>query len=84
MRYRLFGLTGLRVPELFLGAMTFGEQGGVGAPPEECDYEQPLAFCRDVFGLPERAAYESPGGRVTILEAGALELADPPHAEYID
>jgi aryl-alcohol dehydrogenase-like predicted oxidoreductase len=36
MRYRLFGPTGLRVCELFLGAMTFGEQGGVGAPPEEC------------------------------------------------
>ncbi len=36
MRYRPFGNTGLRVSELFLGAMTFGEQGGVGAPPEEC------------------------------------------------
>jgi aryl-alcohol dehydrogenase-like predicted oxidoreductase len=36
MRYRLFGATGLRVSELFLGAMTFGEQGGVGAPPDEC------------------------------------------------
>jgi aryl-alcohol dehydrogenase-like predicted oxidoreductase len=36
MRYRLFGPSGLRVSELFLGAMTFGEQGGVGAPPEEC------------------------------------------------
>ncbi len=36
MRYRLFGATGLRVSELFLGAMTFGEQGGVGAAPEEC------------------------------------------------
>jgi len=36
MRYRTFGSTGLRVSELFLGAMTFGEQGGVGAPPEEC------------------------------------------------
>jgi catechol 2,3-dioxygenase-like lactoylglutathione lyase family enzyme len=24
------------------------------------DYEQPLAFYRDVLGLPERAAYESP------------------------
>jgi aryl-alcohol dehydrogenase-like predicted oxidoreductase len=32
MRYRLFGPTGLRVSELFLGAMTFGEQGGVGTP----------------------------------------------------
>lgn len=36
MRYRLLGRTGLRVSELFLGAMTFGGQGGVGAPPEEC------------------------------------------------
>ncbi|MBN6054880.1 aldo/keto reductase [Nonomuraea sp. RK-328] len=36
MRYRPFGNTGLRVSELFLGAMTFGEQGGVGAPIEEC------------------------------------------------
>jgi aryl-alcohol dehydrogenase-like predicted oxidoreductase len=36
MRYRLFGRSGLRVSELFLGAMTFGEQGGVGAPPQEC------------------------------------------------
>ena len=31
MRYRLLGSSGLRVSELFLGAMTFGE-GGVGAP----------------------------------------------------
>jgi hypothetical protein len=36
MRYRLLGHSGLRVAELFLGAMTFGEQGGVGAPPAEC------------------------------------------------
>jgi aryl-alcohol dehydrogenase-like predicted oxidoreductase len=36
MKYRPFGTTGLRVAQLFLGAMTFGEQGGVGAPVEEC------------------------------------------------
>ena len=36
MRYRTFGTSRLRVSELFLGAMTFGEQGGVGAPPQEC------------------------------------------------
>ncbi len=36
MRYRLLGQSGLRVSELFLGAMTFGEQGGVGAPADEC------------------------------------------------
>lgn len=46
MRYRLFGPTGLRVSELFLGAMTFGEQGGVGAPPEEC------ALILDTFADP--------------------------------
>ena len=50
------------------------------------DYDQALRFYRDVLGLRERAAYSSPGGRVTILEAGraTLELADPPHAAYID
>jgi aryl-alcohol dehydrogenase-like predicted oxidoreductase len=36
MRYTTFGRSGLRVSELVLGAMTFGEQGGVGAPIEEC------------------------------------------------
>jgi len=36
VRYRPFGSTGLRVSRLFLGAMTFGEQGGVGAPLGEC------------------------------------------------
>ena len=36
MRYRTFGGTGLRVSELFVGAMTFGEQGGAGAPAGEC------------------------------------------------
>ncbi|GAA1598501.1 aldo/keto reductase [Kribbella karoonensis] len=36
MKYTTFGRTGLRVSELVLGAMTFGEQGGVGAPLDEC------------------------------------------------
>jgi aryl-alcohol dehydrogenase-like predicted oxidoreductase len=36
MRYRTLGSSGLRVSELILGAMTFGEQGGVGAPIGEC------------------------------------------------
>jgi len=50
------------------------------------DYEEALRFYRDALGLPERTAYSSPGGRVTILEAGraTLELADPAHAAYID
>jgi len=36
MRYRLLGQTGLRVSELFLGAMSFGEDEGGGARQEEC------------------------------------------------
>ena len=36
VKYRLFGCSGLRVSELFLGTMTFGEDWGWGAPPEEC------------------------------------------------
>jgi lactoylglutathione lyase len=50
------------------------------------DYDVALRFYRDVLGLREQAAFSSPGGRVTILEAGraTLEIADPPHAEYID
>lgn len=50
------------------------------------DYEAALAFYRDTLGLPQLGAFSSPGGRVTILEAGraTLEIADPPHAEYID
>ncbi|MBG6137200.1 VOC family protein [Longispora fulva] len=50
------------------------------------DYDQALRFYRDTLGLPERAAYSSPDGRVTILEAGiaTLEIADPGHAAYVD
>jgi len=50
------------------------------------DYDAALAFYRDTLGLPERAAFSSDGGRVTILEAGraTLEITDPPHAAYID
>jgi lactoylglutathione lyase len=50
------------------------------------DYDDALHFYRDVLGLSQRAAYSSPGGRVTILEAGraTLELTDPVHAAFID
>lgn len=36
MRYRLLGTSGLRVAQVFLGTMTFGEQDGTGAPVQEC------------------------------------------------
>lgn len=50
------------------------------------DYDAALRFYRDALGLPERAAFASPDGRVTILEAGraTLEIADPGHAAFID
>jgi aryl-alcohol dehydrogenase-like predicted oxidoreductase len=36
MLYRLLGRSGLRVAELALGTMTFGEDWGWGASPDEC------------------------------------------------
>ena len=50
------------------------------------DYDEALAFYRDTLGLPELGAFSSEGGRVSILDAGraTLELADPPHAAYVD
>jgi aryl-alcohol dehydrogenase-like predicted oxidoreductase len=36
MRFKLLGRSGLRVSELCLGAMTFGEDWGWGTPKEEC------------------------------------------------
>src|SRR6266536_2228004 len=50
------------------------------------DYEEAVAFYRDVLGLPQRASYSSENGRVVILEVerATLEIADPGQAEYID
>jgi aryl-alcohol dehydrogenase-like predicted oxidoreductase len=36
VRYKLLGKSGLRVSELCLGAMTFGEDWGWGSPKDEC------------------------------------------------
>jgi len=68
MRYQLLGHSGLRVSQLCLGAMTFGEEFGIGAPAEEC---------RRVFD-----AYLAAGGNfidtANIYNAGTSErmLAD--------
>jgi lactoylglutathione lyase len=50
------------------------------------DYEAALAFYRDLLGMGELAVFSSPGGHVTILDAGraTLELGDPGHAAYVD
>lgn len=51
------------------------------------DFEEALAFYRDVLGLPEQAAFEGEGdARVVILDAGraTLELANPAQTQMID
>ena len=50
------------------------------------DYEEAVRFYRDALGMPERASFSSPNGRVVILEAGraTLEIADPGQADFID
>src|SRR3972149_524629 len=50
------------------------------------DYEASLAFYRDVLGMREIGVFSSPGGHVTILDAGraTLEIGDPGHAAYVD
>jgi catechol 2,3-dioxygenase-like lactoylglutathione lyase family enzyme len=51
------------------------------------DYDEAVAFYRDVLGLSEAAEYISDdAGRVIILNAGraTLELSDRRHAEHID
>lgn len=51
------------------------------------DYDEALAFFRDVLGLPEQESYAGDGGaRVAILDAGraTLELANPAQKAMID
>jgi lactoylglutathione lyase len=50
------------------------------------DHAAALAFYRDVLGLHEAGAFSSPGGRISILDAGraTLEIVDRAHAAYID
>jgi lactoylglutathione lyase len=50
------------------------------------DYEQAVAFYRDVLGLPLLEAWETPGGHVALLGAGraTLELLDREHAAAVD
>jgi lactoylglutathione lyase len=50
------------------------------------DFDTAVHFYRDVLGLTEQQAVQSPGGRVMILDAGraTLELAEPATVAYID
>lgn len=54
---------------------------------EASDYEEAVAFYRDVLGAPEELVVEGDGGeKVTILDAGraTLELSNPAQVEMID
>jgi predicted enzyme related to lactoylglutathione lyase len=54
---------------------------------EADDYDQAVAFYRDILGLPEQAAFEGEGGaRVAILDAGraTLEIANAAQKRMID
>jgi lactoylglutathione lyase len=51
------------------------------------DYDESVAFYRDVLGMGELAVWVSPdGGQVTLLDAGSatLEITDPKNAAFID
>ena len=50
------------------------------------DYDEAVAFYRDVLGMPERESYSADGAQVMILEAGraTLEIANPAQADFID
>ncbi len=51
------------------------------------DFEQALAFYRDVLGMSEQEAYDGDeGARVVILDAGraTLELSNPAQVRFID
>lgn len=50
------------------------------------DYDTAVAFYRDTLGMALVGVYDSPGGRVTILDGGraTMEIAEPGHAAYVD
>lgn len=50
------------------------------------DFDEALAFYRDVLGMPVAADFSSTDGRAVLLDAGRarLELFDRRQAEYID
>lgn len=50
------------------------------------NYDEAVAFYRDALGLPQLEVWESPQGRVVLLEAGraTLELLEEGHAAEVD
>ena len=85
MRYTLFGRSGLRVSELCLGTMTFGEAWGWGAPKETCRrvFERLRRRGRHVHRLGEQLHQRAGRGdprRAARGRARALRADDEVHA----
>jgi aryl-alcohol dehydrogenase-like predicted oxidoreductase len=76
MRYKILGKSGLRVSELALGTMTFGEDWGFGASREECK-KQFDAFAERGGNFVDSAVNYTNGSSETIL--GELIAADRAH-----
>jgi len=74
------------MPDLLVSADEPGPVTELRLVVTATDYDEAIRFYRDVLGLPERASFASPDGRVAILEAGraTLEITDPGHAAFID
>lgn len=54
---------------------------------ETADFDEAVAFYRDVLGMPEQPAFATSGDdRVSILHAGAatIEIASPQHVRNVD
>lgn len=66
MKYKLFGNTGLRVSELALGTMTFGEDWGWGATKETCK-ELVNAYLEAGGNFIDTANYYTNGSSESIL-----------------
>lgn len=66
MRYKLLGKSGLRVSELCLGTMTFGEDWGWGAPKNECQKQVEL-FASEGGNFIDTSVNYTDGSSETIL-----------------
>ncbi len=78
MRYRLLGNSGLRVSELCLGTMTFGEDWGFGAGKDECRRQVELFTARGGNFIDTANKYTN-GSSETILG----EIIAPQRDRYV-
>lgn len=68
-------------------AVPLGQVRQLRVVAEAADFDEAVAFYRDVVGMPQAEAHEAEGGaRVAILDAGraTLELSNPAQVAFID